>query len=230
MERWTKQRMSALQDSFVIPWDKGVNLMPKEEIIGNSSNELSQAVLVGKSLVIGLFIKATQKTSAMDAGAKTIQVLHRVGSGRKISRKKIHFSADRWQMITNTFFSPLLYKTSASSAMTVLTKINSCFHLCQSIFTQLCSAPGVFCFAPLRRCWESEITSRSQDTCWTRIHTQSHPRFAFKSSDELFCSGPAQSWHSYQVSTDWVTFPVSKKAQQTNQARHDEVPKYTNYH
>lgn len=157
MESWTKQRALALQDPFVSQWDKGANLRPLEERIGNTCNE-SQKVLEGKSLANdpNLFAKGFQKTAALDvSGGKNLSYYIKIGSGSK--NKSIHFSADGWQMIMKTCSSLLCrlqfpHPWHCWQRLTAAFISSSAFSLCSSD-----TAPGtLLCSSPrLQRIWNN---------------------------------------------------------------------------
>lgn len=133
MERWTKHVALALQDPFVSQWDKGANLRPLEERIGDTCNE-SQKVLEGKSLAVDadLFARGFQKSFGCEWG-KTLSYYVEIGSGsQKVKVLEEKFS---WWVTDDNedMFFPAL-QTAASPPLALLTKINSCFHLFQCIF------------------------------------------------------------------------------------------------
>lgn len=141
MERWTKKRALALQDPFVSQWDKGANLRPLEERIRNTSNE-SQKVLKGKSVAIDPDFFTVQEPS------RKLQLRMWAGENAQLLRQKLFQAAKIKVMEENSLFSwwatddnedmffPAL-QTAAYPPLALLTKINSCFHLFQCIFTLL---------------------------------------------------------------------------------------------
>lgn len=162
MKRWTKHMALALQDPFVSQWDKGANLRPLEERIGDTCNE-SQKVSERKSQAIypNLFTRGFQKTAALDASEESAQLLRQnVFRQQKIKVLEENSLFSWWVTDDNEeMFFPAL-QTAASPPLALLTKINSCFHLFQCIFAPQ-TLLQVFCYTLLSKSAIPGITSHS---------------------------------------------------------------------
>lgn len=139
MKRCTVKSALTLQDLFVTQWDNGANLKPSEERIRNTSNESQKVCSICPWLVSR--IRAFSKTAVSDASRGEMPSYYvKIGLEMKVLEENSLFSWRATDDNEDVFFPAL--QTAASLPLALLTKINSCFHLSQCIFTplQVCSA------------------------------------------------------------------------------------------